>query len=209
MEAHLTPLSKRALDVVVAVVVLLVALPFMLLIAAAIKLDSPGPVLFRQTRLGHGGRPFTILKFRTMQHDADPGEHERFVEQLMSGEQDAATTFFKLRADARVTRIGRILRATSVDELPQLINVLRGEMSLVGPRPDVPYAAERYDARHWERFSVLPGITGLWQVSGRGGLSPLDMLELDIEYTRVRSFSLDTAILLRTIPAVLRRDGAA
>lgn len=196
---------KRVIDAVAALVLLLLAGPVMLLIAVAIRLDSPGPALFRQERIGWRGRPFTVLKFRSMRVDADPAVHRDHVRRLMAGETSDPGGTFKLRADARITRLGRFLRRTSLDELPQLLNVLRGEMSLVGPRPDLRYVTECYEPWQWRRFEVLPGMTGLWQVSGRDHLSPADMLRLDVEYARRWSLRLDVSILLRTVPALIHK----
>lgn len=211
---------KRALDVVAAVVVLVLTLPVLIAVAVAIKLSSPGPVLYRGTRVGRGMRTFTAYKFRSMQADADETLHRRYVSGLLraahGGARGAPPTAitgpgeapadrapsgrpqFKLVDDPRVTSVGRVIRRTSVDELPQLLNVLRGEMSLVGPRPEIPYALEEYEPWQWRRFEVLPGLTGLWQTSGRSRLSPTDMLRLDVEYARAWSLALDVRILLRT-----------
>ncbi len=204
---------KRAMDLVLASALLVVVFPLYPLVALAIVLDSPGPVIFRQQRIGRGGRPFRLLKLRSMVADADPALHRRYVQSLMtpavSIESSAPKALFKINDDPRITRVGRILRTTSLDELPQLINVLRGEMTLVGPRPDLPYAVRVYEPWQRERLEVLPGITGLWQVSGRSRLSPLEMMELDIRYVRERSLWLDVAILIRTVPRILRmRDSA-
>jgi lipopolysaccharide/colanic/teichoic acid biosynthesis glycosyltransferase len=178
----------RALDLVATLVLLLLLLPLLLLIALAIKLDSPGPVLFRQQRVGRGRRQFLVAKFRTMRHGGTPAP--------------------KLAGDARVTRVGNFLRRTSLDELPQLWNVLRGDMSLVGPRPPIPYEVERYPVHWFERFLVKPGVTGLWQVSGRSEVSLEEMIALDVDYVRRRSVLLNAWILLRTVPAVITMRGA-
>jgi lipopolysaccharide/colanic/teichoic acid biosynthesis glycosyltransferase len=202
----------RALDVVLATILLVVALPVMVLIAVAIRLDSQGPVLFRQRRVGRSLRPFTVNKFRTMKQNANPEVHRAFVLSLIAGEQPAQENGkprFKLASDARVTRVGSFLRRSSLDELPQLWNVLKGEMSLVGPRPALAYEVEHYP-RHWfNRFAVKPGLTGLWQVSGRSRLTVEDMVALDIEYVRRRSFWMNVWILLRTVPTVLSLKGAS
>ena len=202
--------TKRFLDVTIAVLALVLLSPILAGIAVAIRLDSSGPALFKQTRIGRGGSKFEILKFRTMVDAADESLHAEFVKALMRQESAADTVHktFKLNGDPRLTRVGRFLRTTSLDEIPQLVNVLRGEMSLVGPRPDVPYAVEEYEPRHWRRFDVLPGITGLWQVSGRSELSPIEMLELDLRYVESYSLLLDCKILARTIPTVLRQIGS-
>lgn len=198
---------KRALDTAVAAVGVVLLAPLLLGVAAAIRLDSAGPVFFVQDRLGRGGRCFRLLKFRTMH----VGAHERLREVL---ERDPAARaeyerFAKLRVDPRVTRVGRLLRRCSLDELPQLFNVLRGEMTLVGPRAYLPEELPRMVGQHRRILHVLPGITGLWQVSGRNEL-PFDMrLELDLRYVRNWSLALDLYVLARTIPTVLYQRGAA
>ena len=197
-------LACRLVDVIVAISMAVVLAPLMLTIVIIIKLGSRGPVLFRQERVGRGHRPFRVAKFRTMQHGAGDGIHRDHVVALIASDEPAA----KLADDARVTRAGGFLRRTSLDELPQLWNVLRGDMSLVGPRPAIPYEVERYPAHWHERFAVKPGITGLWQVTGRSEVSLQRMIELDIEYVRRRSVWFNTWILLRTVPAVLSGRGA-
>ena len=213
-------LSKRLLDVALAALLLIALAPLLLLIALAIALDSRGPVLFRQQRvLGdqppHEGRPeehtFTFFKFRTMFHNADQDCHRRYVESLINGQaqtvEDGGKKLYKLGHDRRVTRVGRFLRRTSLDELPQLLNILRGEMSFVGPRPAIPYEVRQYKPWHLHRLAVMQGLTGLWQVMGRNELSFDEMVALDIEYARQRSLRLDLKILLATIPAVLGSRG--
>jgi len=202
---------KRGLDVAGAAACLFVATPLLLLIALAIRLDSPGPILHRQPRCGYRGRSFVCLKFRTMHHGSDEGPHRRYVEGLVTGraEKRNGDGVYKLVADERVTRFGALLRRTSLDELPQLWNVLVGDMSLVGPRPPLPYEVELYDERQHRRLTVKPGLTGLWQVSGRNQLSYRDMCELDLEYIRTWSHWLDLRILLRTIPVVFLNSGRA
>jgi lipopolysaccharide/colanic/teichoic acid biosynthesis glycosyltransferase len=184
-------------------------------IALAIKLTSKGPVFFRQRRIGQFGTPFVFLKFRSMFLNNDPKIHREYVQQLISGKAAPQPTTvngggaYKLTKDPRVTRVGAFLRRTSLDELPQLYNVLRGEMSLVGPRPAIPYEVEAY--RPWHRRRVLhakPGITGLWQVSGRSRVGFDEMVRLDVRYAMTRSFLLDLKILLMTPKAVLLGDGA-
>ncbi|HEX6938027.1 MAG TPA: exopolysaccharide biosynthesis polyprenyl glycosylphosphotransferase [Longimicrobiales bacterium] len=195
---------KRAMDVAVAAAALVLTSPLLVLIAAAIRLDSPGPVLFGQIRVGVGGKPFRMWKFRTMVPDA-----ERMKPALAYLNESGDSRLFKIPHDPRVTRLGRWLRRTSLDELPQLLNVLRGEMSLVGPRPFFPDDLRHYEPHHFERLTVLPGITGLWQVSGRSDVRDFEtVVRLDREYIRHWSLGLDLRILARTIPAVLRRDGA-
>ena len=195
-------MAKRALDITVAAVLLVLAAPLMLLIALAIKLDSPGPVIFRQRRVGKDGRLFTFYKFRGMVADAEARLHE--VAHL----NEVDGPIFKSRRDPRVTRVGRVLRRTSLDELPQLWNVLRGDMSLVGPRPPLPTEVTRYEPWQRDRLLVPGGITGLWQVSGRNLLGFEDMVRLDLEYITRWSLWLDLRILLRTILVVLTARGA-
>jgi lipopolysaccharide/colanic/teichoic acid biosynthesis glycosyltransferase len=193
------PAVKRTVDIVGALVLLILVLPLLALVVATVVVDSRGPVLFRQVRHGLDGRTFTMLKFRTMVRDASTQAHRDFIAHLVSGDDpQAAGTLKKLTADARVTRVGRVLRATSIDEVPQLVNVLRGEMSLVGPRPALSYELEHYRPEHFERFQVRPGLTGLWQVSGRSELGFVEMLTLDTEYARNHGPRLDFAILART-----------
>ncbi len=193
---------KRVVDVSLTSLALILSAPLWLLIALAIRLDSPGPVLFRQERVGRNGKPFTLYKFRSMQQDA-----EAQLEQLRD-QNEAAGPLFKIRDDPRRTRVGRIIRATSMDELPQGINVLRGEMSLVGPRPGLASEVAQYQDWHRKRLEVLPGITGLWQVSGRSDLTFDEMVMLDIYYAENWSLGLDLRIMLRTVPQLLFGDGA-
>jgi lipopolysaccharide/colanic/teichoic acid biosynthesis glycosyltransferase len=182
----------------------------MLLIAALVRLTSPGPALFRQHRVGYRQRPFVMVKFRSMYADSGDAVHRDYVRRMLRGgdPRAAGTGLFKLGGDRRVTPLGRVLRATSLDELPQLLNVLRGEMALVGPRPALPWEVELYQPHHYTRFDVIPGITGLWQVSGRSRLTMTEALELDVEYVRRRSLALDLWILLHTLPAVLSQGAA-
>lgn len=193
---------KRALDVAVSVGALSLFSPLWLLIALAIKIDSPGPVLFRQTRVGRGGREFMIYKFRSMRQDA---EVER---DALRDLNEAEGGIFKIRADPRRTRSGRIIRRLSLDEIPQLINVFKGDMSLVGPRPLIPEEVNRKEEWHRKRLQVQPGMTGLWQVSGRSDLPFDEMVLLDIYYIENWSISLDLKIMIRTVPAVLSGRGA-
>jgi lipopolysaccharide/colanic/teichoic acid biosynthesis glycosyltransferase len=205
-------LACRALDIALATLALVVLAPLLALIALAIRLESQGPSLFRQQRLGRSLVPFTVTKFRTMGVDASDDIHREFVLSLIDGHEPPAPQSgprFKLNGDSRVTRVGRVLRRTSLDELPQLWNVIRGEMSLVGPRPSIPYEVERYPPHWLDRFAVKPGVTGLWQVSGRCELTIEQMVALDIEYVRRRSLRLNVWIMLRTVPAVLSLRGAS
>jgi lipopolysaccharide/colanic/teichoic acid biosynthesis glycosyltransferase len=191
--------AKRALDIGVAGTATLASSPLWLAIALAVRIDSPGPVLFRQERIGLGGRPFTVLKFRSMHVHADEDAHRRYVSRLMGRRRaPEPDTWVPIANDERVTRIGRFLRRTHLDELPQLVNVLRGEMSLVGPRPPIPYEVELYEPWHLRRLAVLPGLTGLWQANGWGRLSFDQGVRLDLEYVERRSFGLDLRILGRT-----------
>jgi lipopolysaccharide/colanic/teichoic acid biosynthesis glycosyltransferase len=202
---------KRAFDVLIASLLLIIALPVLLVVAAVVRLTSPGPSLFRQTRVGRHGDPFTLLKFRTMYHGSGDAAHKEYVRELLTGEEPAPggpKGLYKLEGDSRITRAGHLLRRTSLDELPQLINVLRGEMSLVGPRPALTWEAEMFDPVHRQRFEVAPGLTGLWQVSGRNWLTMRQGLDLDVEYVQRCSFWLDLQILARTVPAVLSLRGA-
>jgi lipopolysaccharide/colanic/teichoic acid biosynthesis glycosyltransferase len=198
--------TKRALDIVVALALLLVLLPLFALVALAILREGGGPVFYRAVRIGRFGRPFSVVKFRSMRSDCDQSAHADFVRDLMRG---TTCSVYKVPDDPRITKLGAFLRRTSVDELPQLWNVLRGEMSLVGPRPDVPYAFAEYADWIHARLAVRPGITGLWQVSGRSRLSLLEMYRLDVAYAAHPSLLADLRILLRTVPVVLGRDGAA
>lgn len=194
--------AKRAVDLVTLSVGLIALAPVLSVIAIAIKLDSPGPVFYRQERVGKDGRRFKILKFRSMCQDAD-----RRLETLKQ-HNEATGPLFKIRHDPRVTRVGGLLRRWSLDELPQLLNVLRGEMSLVGPRPPLPSEVEQYEDWQLGRLRAVPGLTGLWQVSGRSLVPFHDMVRLDLHYIRNWSLALDLEILLRTIPTVLSNRGA-
>lgn len=194
-------LVKRVFDILVASAILLVASPFMLVIALAIKLTSPGPVLFLQDRVGENGTLFKIYKFRSMVVGADKDKSHVTVD-------DAGNTIHKRANDVRVTRIGKIIRKTSLDELPQLINVLKGDMSLVGPRPELPWLVAEYQDWQYQRFNVPQGITGWWQVTGRSDKPCHLNTDQDVYYIANYSFWLDIKILLMTIPAVIRGKGA-
>jgi lipopolysaccharide/colanic/teichoic acid biosynthesis glycosyltransferase len=193
---------KRSFDLLVSITILCILSPLLLMIAAAVRFTSSGPVVYRSRRPGVGGVPFDCLKFRTMYQDADVRQHE--LEEL----NEAGGAIFKMRNDPRVTPVGRMLRRLSLDELLQLINVLRGEMSLVGPRPLPQRDYDRLEEWHKKRYLVLPGVTGLWQVSGRSDLDFDDMVRLDFLYLERWSVSLDMSILVKTIPAVFGRRGA-
>jgi lipopolysaccharide/colanic/teichoic acid biosynthesis glycosyltransferase len=206
---------KTAFDIVTALVALLLFGPLMLLVALAIKLTSEGPVLFKQPRLGKGGVPFTFYKFRSMVVNVDDRIHREFVANLIraghdgTAGADGGTASYKMKADPRITRIGKIIRMTSIDELPQLFNVLKGDMSMVGPRPPIPYEANHYEPWHLRRIlAAKPGITGLWQVEGRSRVSFSEMVRMDLRYIRHCSFLLDLKLLVRTVAVVVRCDGA-
>lgn len=198
---------KRLVDVVVSVLALVAGAPFIALVALFIKVTSPGPIFFRQIRLGKDGMPFMFYKFRTMHHGNDDSVHRSFCESFINGNGNKKKVF-KMVADPRVTRIGRFLRKTSLDELPQLWNVARGEMSLVGPRPPISYELEHYKEWHKDRLKVKPGLTGLWQVSGRSSVPFNEMVMLDLHYITHWSLGLDLKILCKTVPAVVRGEGA-
>lgn len=213
--------TKRCIDVALSCAILLVTSPLLLLIALAIKLDSPGPVIFAHDRVGARLRRrdsteaweirhFRFYKFRSMVHNADPSLHQAHIAAYANGQLERASgkAGFKLTRDPRITRVGRILRATSLDELPQLVNVIKGDMSLVGPRPVPAYEVEHYEPWQFERLAALPGITGLWQVTGRCALTFDEMIALDLEYVRNQSILGDLKILALTVPAVLRGTGA-
>ncbi len=193
---------KRVMDIIISGMGLILLSPLLALIALAIRLDTPGPVLFPQTRIGRGGQPFTIYKFRSMIANAEE------VRPYLDALNEVDGPMFKIKDDPRRTRVGRILRRTSLDELPQLYNVLRGDMSLVGPRPALPDEVAQYQDWHKKRLEVSPGLTGLWQVSGRSKLSFDEMVLLDIYYVENWSPTLDLRIMLKTIPLVLMGEGA-
>jgi lipopolysaccharide/colanic/teichoic acid biosynthesis glycosyltransferase len=199
--------AKRVTDVVMSLALIIVLAPLLLLLCCLVWSTSAGPALFRQERMGLNMRPFTMLKLRTMYVGNHDQIHRNYVTYLLSADRSAEEGpggLFKLDRDPRVTRLGAWLRRSSLDELPQLFNVLHGEMSLVGPRPVLPWEAELFEERYRPRFLVKPGITGLWQVSGRSRLTMREALELDIEYAVRRCLTLDLIIILRTVPAVLR-----
>jgi exopolysaccharide biosynthesis polyprenyl glycosylphosphotransferase len=196
-------IAKRVLDVMVASVGLVLLAPLMLIIAVAIKLDSSEPVLFRQLRVGRGGKLFWLVKFRTMVKNA-----EQMKQQLIAHNEMGDGPVFKMRDDPRITRVGRFLRRYSLDELPQLVQVLRGEMSLVGPRPPLPSEVAWYADWEMRRLSVMPGLTCFWQINGRNNIGFRDWMELDNIYIDTMSFWTDVKILLYTIPAVITGKGA-
>jgi lipopolysaccharide/colanic/teichoic acid biosynthesis glycosyltransferase len=214
-ESPLGSFAHRALDLVGASLLLILAAPVMLAIAIAIRIDSPGPAFFRQRRVGLDQREFTVYKFRSMRLDADEERHRRYVSALITGdggetgEETGEQSLYKLAVDDRITPVGRLIRSWSLDELPQLFNVVLGDMSLVGPRPAIPYEVESYPTWYVKRFAVKPGLTGLWQVNGRNQRTYEEMVSLDIVYAEKRSFLGDLAILARTPKAVLGRRGVA
>ena len=201
---------KRTLEIIMC----LLFAPFLtllfLIIAVAIRLNSPGPILFVQERIGKGGRKFKMIKFRTMYHDLDTAAHRAFMKAFVNGQvtNQEENKVFKPFKNDHITTVGRILRKTSLDELPQLINVFKGEMCLVGPRPNVPWEVEEYRAVHQERLEVLPGITGLAQVRGRSGITFDEIVQYDIEYIEKQSLKLDLQILWWTVASVLFGKGA-
>jgi lipopolysaccharide/colanic/teichoic acid biosynthesis glycosyltransferase len=201
---------KRAIDVVGACVALTLSAPVALWIVWRIKRDSPGPVLFRQTRLGENMREFTVLKFRTMEMEVDDSVHRDYIRAAMNGSASrSGNGLYKLEREDSITAFGQWLRRTSLDEIPQFLNVLRGEMSLVGPRPCIQYEIEHFEPHHFERFSVPAGITGFWQVTLRAQASFREAVELDVQYVRTFSLLLDLRILLRTPGQVIRAGGTA
>ncbi len=200
---------KRLFDIIVCIPSLIILSPFLIFVAIAIRLDSPGPILFVQKRVGKGGRLFDIYKFRTLYHNIDRSSHQAFMKDFVHGKikQKGKNTIFKPFADNHVTRVGYILRETSLDELPQFLNVLKGDMSLVGPRPNVPWEVEEYYEWHKERLEVLPGITGLAQVRGRSGILFDAIVQYDIEYIERQSLWLDLKILWWTISHLFNGGG--
>jgi len=196
--------AKRVIDVVGAGVGLLLLSPLLLVLAAAVVLNSGRPVLFRQVRLGRGLSEFRVLKFRTMKLESAPDRHMEYIAKLATGQADEEG-LKKLTADPRVTTVGRFLRKTSLDELPQLVNVFLGNMSLVGPRPALEYELQYYKDAHYERFAVKPGMTGLWQVSGRNEVGFTEMLDLDAEYARSTNLWTDIKILAKTPMAAISK----
>ena len=195
------PLWKRAIDILGSLVAILLLSPLLLVVALLIKIVSPGPALFRQKRVGYLGRVFTMWKFRTMHVNTDTTLHQNYLQELIRNEKEM-TKLDHIR-DPRIILFGGILRATGIDELPQLINVLLGDMSLVGPRPCLPYEAHEYHSWQMRRFDAVPGLTGLWQVSGKNRTTFNEMMRLDIGYARKRAFLLDVMIVLKTIPAIV------
>jgi lipopolysaccharide/colanic/teichoic acid biosynthesis glycosyltransferase len=198
--------AKRVLDVLLALTLLVLLSPVMAIVAALIALDSRGPVLFRQRRVGQNGAPFDMLKFRSMYHKSDATVHVLAVQRYMQGERlsESETSTYKLTDDPRITRVGKFIRKTSLDELPQLWNVVTGEMSLVGPRPPVPYEVDLYTSREMLRLEGKPGLTGPWQVYGRNTVTFKEMIDMDIHYLENRSIWYDLKLIVLTVPAALR-----
>jgi exopolysaccharide biosynthesis polyprenyl glycosylphosphotransferase len=194
---------KRLFDIAASICLLALLMPFFLLLALLIRVESPGPVLFQQTRVGRWGRLFTMWKFRSMYIDAEARKARLIADNEMAG-----GVLFKMKHDPRITRVGRLIRKASIDELPQLWNVLRGDMSLVGPRPALPSEVDEYSLRDRHRLEVIPGITCIWQVSGRSDIPFEEQVQLDIQYIESQSFWQDVLILLKTVPAVLLGRGA-
>jgi len=202
---------KRGLDIIGSATALFLLSPLMAILSLLVKLSSKGPILFRQRRVGYRGRIFTFLKFRTMREDSDVSVHKQYVQRFISGQAEVSgpAPVYKIKDDPRVTRIGKFLRRTSLDELPQFWNVLVGDMSLVGPRPPIPYEVECYDIWHRRRIlEVKPGITGLWQVRGRSRTTFNDMVRLDLQYAKSWSIWLDLKILFATPRAMISGNGA-
>lgn len=201
---------KRIVDVVVSTILLVALSPLMLLTALAVSLNTPGPVFFRQRRVGEDGVEFDMLKFRSMRHNASSKKHQDAIKIYMAGgklndDSDAGSPY-KLKGDTRITRVGQIIRKTSIDELPQLWNVLLGQMSMVGPRPPVPYEVQIYSPREMERLKGKPGITGPWQVYGRNKVTFATMIEMDIGYLSRRSIWHDLKLIALTVPAAIRGE---
>ena len=202
---------KYAFDALATLPIFVLQLPIFLTIAAAVKITSKGPVFYRATAIGKNGQPFTMYKFRSMRQDSDPTIHKQYVTRMIKGELTAdgdGKKVLKLTNDDRVTSIGKIIRRFRLDELPQLINILKGDMSFIGPRPCLPYEYEAYDDWHKKRTAIRPGLSGLWQVTGRSEVSFEDMLLLDLYYIYNRSFLLDLSILFETVFVVLQKKGA-
>jgi lipopolysaccharide/colanic/teichoic acid biosynthesis glycosyltransferase len=207
---------RRLFDIAFAAALILLLSPLLIAVAIAVRLDSRGPAFFRQRRVGLGEREFTLFKFRSMRLDADPRGHREYVTALINGNDEEAESLpdggkkdlYKLAVDNRITPVGRWTRKWSIDELPQLFNVVLGDMTLVGPRPAIPYEVAEYPSWYLQRFSVKPGLTGYWQVSGRSERTYEEMVRLDIEYAERRSLTLDLSILAKTPWIVLSRKGA-
>jgi lipopolysaccharide/colanic/teichoic acid biosynthesis glycosyltransferase len=214
-ESRWSSVLRRLFDIAVAGLTIILLSPVLIAVAVAVRLDSRGPALFRQRRVGFREREFTLFKFRSMRLDADPRGHQEYVTALIKGSDEGERApdggrkdLYKLAVDNRITPVGRWIRKWSLDELPQLFNVVLGHMTLVGPRPAIPYEVAEYPTWYLERFSVKPGLTGYWQVSGRSERTYEEMVRLDIEYAERRSLGLDLSILIKTPWIVLTRKGA-
>jgi lipopolysaccharide/colanic/teichoic acid biosynthesis glycosyltransferase len=208
---RVSDVAIRALDMTVAGIMLIVLAPVLAVTAVLIKLDSPGPIIFWQRRVGRDLRPFRVAKFRTMYNGSATDSHRVHVERMICDDAPGdgkPVPMMKMEKDPRVTKVGNFLRRSSIDELPQLWNVMRGEMSLVGPRPPIQYEVDKYPARAFRRFAVRPGLTGLWQVRGRSLTSFPEMIALDVEYVDRRSLLLNLKILFLTVPTVIHGKGA-
>jgi lipopolysaccharide/colanic/teichoic acid biosynthesis glycosyltransferase len=208
---RISDIAMRALDIFVAGFALLVLSPLLIVVAILVRRDSHGPAIFRQERIGRRLKSFRVAKFRTMREGVAADPHRAYVEEMIREESEAEgrqKPMMKLQEDPRITKIGHFLRKTSIDELPQLWNVLLGEMSLVGPRPPIQYEVDAYPARAYRRFAVRPGLTGLWQVSGRSLVTFSEMIDLDTEYVERRSLWLNLKIIFLTVPTVLHGKGA-
>ena len=201
-KAPMYAFSKRVFDIVVGAIIVILLIPILPLVALMIKLDTSGPVFFKQDRVGENGKKFKFYKFRSMVHRAEDSQER------LSGRNEQEGPVFKIRSDPRITTVGRFLRRSSLDEIPQMFNVLKGDMSIVGPRPPLPGEVANYQPWHMSRLSVKPGITCLWQISGRNHIGFNEWMRLDLEYLKTRSFKTDLLIFLKTIPAVIARKGA-
>lgn len=200
---HRIPVWKRTMDIIGSSIGLLLISPLLIAFTAMIKIVSPGPIFFKQERVGRSGNIFTLFKFRTMNVNNDESEHRKYLKNLIGDLSEDDKPMIKLDDNARIIPFGKIIRSLAIDELPQLINVFRGEMSLIGPRPCIPYEAEEYLRWHARRFDITPGLTGLWQVSGKNKTTFKEMIRLDIKYAGERSFLMDVKILLKTPLVVL------
>lgn len=200
--------AKRIFDILFTLFILIPLCIVMVIVAVCIRLETPGPVFFRQKRVGLNGIEFEMLKFRSMYLNGDDSHHREAIKQYMNGSSlNGKANAYKLVDDPRVTRVGRLIRKTSIDELPQFLNVLRGQMTLVGPRPPLPYEVEEYSQRDWLRLSGKPGLTGTWQVYGRSRVPFQEMVEMDIEYLQQQSFWLDLKLIVLTVPVMISGRG--
>lgn len=203
--------AKRVLDIIFSFFVLIPCCMVIAIVAVLVRLDSPGPIFYRQKRVGMNGVEFDIYKIRSMHVNSDDCLHRKAIAEFMNGYKlnDDTDTSYKKNADSRITRVGRFIRKTSIDELPQFFNVLRGEMTLVGPRPPVPYEVENYSPYDWQRLSAKPGLTGVWQVYGRSRVTFQEMVEMDIQYLQQQSLWQDLKLIILTVPVMLQGRGGA